>query len=261
MTRPRLAPLSFSPRRKRAAPAAPVSGPRVPGGGHGWLPCDGPAPGSLSFTVPSNAAARGRLPEWPKGTVCKTVGSAYDGSNPSPATTSENGPWAGVSPTSRAVVPCVILCHPQSGDVIPPRWLRTHSGQNWGRRSGSPNRLLLAFDGPPSSVKSPPGPQTIVGGPTVWPRMAHEIRRPTQEPFAMLTIPVYPPAEGGPAQLPGQGQAQAQPLRAPVCPWRNLAAHVNPCSRTREAIHRAAEGKRPSAPPASGRLPGQVLRG
>src|SRR5580700_751052 len=31
-------------------------------------------------------AARGRLPEWPKGAVCKTVGSAYVGSNPTPAT-------------------------------------------------------------------------------------------------------------------------------------------------------------------------------
>ena len=30
----------------------------------------------------------GRLPEWPKGAVCKTAGSAYDGSNPSPATVS-----------------------------------------------------------------------------------------------------------------------------------------------------------------------------
>src|SRR5450759_3552751 len=30
----------------------------------------------------------GRLPEWPKGAVCKTVGSAYVGSNPTPATTS-----------------------------------------------------------------------------------------------------------------------------------------------------------------------------
>jgi hypothetical protein len=27
------------------------------------------------------------------GAPCKTVGSAYDGSNPSPATTSLNGPW------------------------------------------------------------------------------------------------------------------------------------------------------------------------
>jgi hypothetical protein len=28
----------------------------------------------------------GRLPEWPKGAVCKTVGIAYVGSNPTPAT-------------------------------------------------------------------------------------------------------------------------------------------------------------------------------
>ena len=33
-------------------------------------------------------AAHGRLPEWPKGAVCKTVGTAYVGSNPTPAT-----PW------------------------------------------------------------------------------------------------------------------------------------------------------------------------
>src|SRR5271165_7628883 len=33
----------------------------------------------------------GRLPEWPKGAVCKTVGFAYPGSNPGPATNSENG--------------------------------------------------------------------------------------------------------------------------------------------------------------------------
>src|SRR3954454_18383821 len=31
---------------------------------------------------------RGGLPEWPKGAVCKTVGIAYAGSNPSPATSS-----------------------------------------------------------------------------------------------------------------------------------------------------------------------------
>src|ERR1700749_3868279 len=34
----------------------------------------------------ASAAAYGRLPEWPKGAVCKTVGSAYVGSNPTPAT-------------------------------------------------------------------------------------------------------------------------------------------------------------------------------
>src|SRR5216683_6979338 len=32
------------------------------------------------------ATAQGRLPEWPKGAVCKTVGLAYVGSNPTPAT-------------------------------------------------------------------------------------------------------------------------------------------------------------------------------
>ena len=44
---------------------------------------------ALSAIFLSAAAMRrrlGRLPEWPKGAVCKTVGSAYVGSNPTPAT-------------------------------------------------------------------------------------------------------------------------------------------------------------------------------
>src|SRR5262249_8373452 len=57
-------------------------------GGHASCWRDGHARCSLSFTVPSGVAARGRLPEWPKGAVCKTVGLAYPGSNPGPATAS-----------------------------------------------------------------------------------------------------------------------------------------------------------------------------
>src|SRR5579872_1360248 len=40
----------------------------------------------------ASTGGNGRLPEWPKGAVCKTVGSAYVGSNPTPATTCVNGP-------------------------------------------------------------------------------------------------------------------------------------------------------------------------
>jgi hypothetical protein len=53
------------------------------------------------------------LPEWPKGAVCKTVGSAYVGSNPTPATTCENGPLAAETrPAGRflLVPPCVMVC-------------------------------------------------------------------------------------------------------------------------------------------------------
>jgi len=81
------------------------------------------------------------------GAPCKTVGLAYDGSNPSPTTTSENGPRPGVSPASQTVVRCVILCHGRSGDVAAPRWLRTYSGRIRGWRSGSPNRLLRTLPG------------------------------------------------------------------------------------------------------------------
>jgi hypothetical protein len=37
-----------------------------------------------------------------RGVPCKTVGFAFPGSNPGPATTCGNGPWPGVSPGSRA---------------------------------------------------------------------------------------------------------------------------------------------------------------
>jgi hypothetical protein len=36
--------------------------------------------------VAGSIRQHGRLPEWPKGAVCKTVGIAYVGSNPTPAT-------------------------------------------------------------------------------------------------------------------------------------------------------------------------------
>src|SRR5436309_8217536 len=76
---------------------------RLPRGRVFGYPCDA-----------ASAAAYGRLPEWPKGAVCKTVGSAYVGSNPTPATTSENGPWAAETrPGGRflPVTPCIRVRH------------------------------------------------------------------------------------------------------------------------------------------------------
>jgi hypothetical protein len=43
--------------------------------------------------------------------VCKTVGSAYVGSNPTPATTCENGPLAGISRLCGPFFLCLMLCH------------------------------------------------------------------------------------------------------------------------------------------------------
>src|SRR5439155_4234137 len=68
----------------------------------------------LSFWMPPGAAAYGRLPEWPKGAVCKTVGSAYVGSNPTPATTCVNGPLAAETRSAGRfllVTPCIRVCH------------------------------------------------------------------------------------------------------------------------------------------------------
>src|SRR5215470_8563217 len=93
MNRPRLAPLALSPRRVSRPLTAPDLLPE---------PChDGACTAVVRRTGPvrypslcrPGVAARGRLPEWPKGAVCKTVGSAYVGSNPTPATTCGNSPW------------------------------------------------------------------------------------------------------------------------------------------------------------------------
>ena len=48
------------------------------------------------------------------GEYCKTVGSAYVGSNPTPATTSKTAPWLrkrGCGGRFLLVAPCISLCH------------------------------------------------------------------------------------------------------------------------------------------------------
>ena len=83
----------------------------------------------LSFSVPLDLAARGRLPEWPKGAVCKTVGSAYVGSNPTPATTCENAPLAANSRASGAFSLCPGMCHLVALWTVMLRCPRTYSGR------------------------------------------------------------------------------------------------------------------------------------
>ena len=47
------------------------------------LICNQPVVGS----IPTTSSIFGRIPEWPNGTDCKSVGSAFGGSNPPPPTT------------------------------------------------------------------------------------------------------------------------------------------------------------------------------
>src|SRR6201981_1176591 len=98
----------------------------------------------------ASAAAYGRLPEWPKGAVCKTVGSAYVGSNPTPATTCENGSLAGNSRLGGPFPPCHALYQGVSLRVDVSRCPRTYSGR---RRYRSRGRDTVGFprtatDGP-----------------------------------------------------------------------------------------------------------------
>jgi hypothetical protein len=72
--------------------------------------------------------------------VCKTVGSAYDGSNPSPATRCGNGPLAANSRASGPFLLCPSVCHLVALLTAVSRHPRTHSGRNPGRQDGRRNR-------------------------------------------------------------------------------------------------------------------------
>ena len=106
--------------------------------------CSEQPEGPLSFTVPSCGAAQGRLPERPKGAVCKTVGFAFPGSNPGPATTSGNAPWlerilrsfrpsapARSCPTGSSGVPLLAAAHGHIADRIRDHEARS-AAQPWG---------------------------------------------------------------------------------------------------------------------------------
>src|ERR1700752_1725445 len=96
----------------------------------------------LSFNVPSAQDGQGRLPEWPKGAVCKTVGSAYVGSNPTPATPCENGALAAETRPGGPFPSCHAMYQAVSPYVDARQWLRTYSGQRPGGTSGAYNRSL-----------------------------------------------------------------------------------------------------------------------
>src|SRR5437762_2856364 len=99
---------------------------RLPRGHVFGYPCDA-----------ASAAAYGRLPEWPKGAVCKTVGSAYVGSNPTPATTCENGPHAAETRPGGPFPSCHAVHQDVSPWVDARQWLRTYSGPRPGETSGA----------------------------------------------------------------------------------------------------------------------------
>src|SRR5208337_2289577 len=90
----------------------------------------------------ASAAAHGRLPEWPKGAVCKTVGSAYVGSNPTPATTCENGPLAAETRPGGPFRSCHGVYQGASLWVDAWQCARTYGVQRPGKTSGAYNRSL-----------------------------------------------------------------------------------------------------------------------
>src|SRR5206468_12437850 len=81
------------------------------------------------------------------GAVCKTVGSAYVGSNPTPATTCENGPLAAETRPGGPFRSCHAMYQRVSLRVDARQWLRTYSGQRPGGTSGSYNRSLRRSGG------------------------------------------------------------------------------------------------------------------
>src|SRR5207245_10089709 len=79
--------------------------------------------------------------------VSKTVGSANDGSNPSPATTCGNGPWPGHTGGCGPSWCCRTVCQDVPPCAAAVQWLRTYGGENRGRAGGSPNRVRWSSRG------------------------------------------------------------------------------------------------------------------
>ncbi|SRR5712691_5873452 len=63
------------------------------------------------------------------GDGCKTAGSAYVGSNPTPATTSENASLAAHMHASGALLRCPVMCHLAALQAAMLRCPRTHGGR------------------------------------------------------------------------------------------------------------------------------------
>src|ERR1700730_12643856 len=78
----------------------------------------------------------------PKGAVCKTVGSAYVGSNPTPATTCENGPLAAETRPGGPFPSCHGMYQGTSLWVDAWQCARTYGVQRPGKTSGAYNRSL-----------------------------------------------------------------------------------------------------------------------
>jgi hypothetical protein len=123
------APLPAGLYGRRAAPSKPVRG----------CPCGGPV-GSQRPRTYSGQRRHGkgdpavfvqvdRYIEGHEGAVCKTVGSAYVGSNPTPATTCGNAPLAANSRVSGAFLLRPVVCHLVTLQTVALRGPRTHSGR------------------------------------------------------------------------------------------------------------------------------------
>jgi hypothetical protein len=74
------------------------------------------------------------------GAYCKTVGSAYVGSNPTPATSSKNGPPAAETPPGGPFPSRHGMYQAVSPWVGVAQWLRTYGVQRTAGRSGAQNR-------------------------------------------------------------------------------------------------------------------------
>jgi hypothetical protein len=106
------------------------------------------------------------------GEYCKTVGSAYVGSNPTPATTCENGPWAAETRPGGPFLLCRGMYQHVSPWVDARQWLRTYGGQRPGGTSGAQNRSLCGLV---AASGSEDGARHAEAGPVPGVRMPHPV--------------------------------------------------------------------------------------
>jgi hypothetical protein len=92
----------------------------------------------------SFAQVRGHVGVW-AGAGCKTVGSAYVGSNPTPATSCENGPPAAETRPGGPLPTCHATCQGASLWIDAWQCVRTYGVQRPDKTSGAYNRSLCRY--------------------------------------------------------------------------------------------------------------------
>src|SRR6266568_4831489 len=182
---------------------------------------------------------------WRGGAVCKTVGSAYVGSNPTPATTCENGPLAAETRPGGPFPSCHAMYQLASLWVDAWQCARTYGVQRPGKTSGAYNRSLCC----PNAAGSDEDAVGMPGLCGLDPRSTAEVppgnASCAHEAPAAGRLRVIMPDSAGTPELPGCGRWRWEESRSPKAAI--ISEQVTICANgPMKARYAAAPSSRPA---------------